>query len=60
MSAGPLSEYAGVTGVADSGGDSLTEDLNVYYSVRARSHRVNLRLLATNMSYHSPAISHGS
>jgi Amt family ammonium transporter len=32
MSAGPLSEYAGVTGVADSGGDSLTEDLNVYYS----------------------------
>jgi hypothetical protein len=34
MSAGPLSEYGGVTGVADSGGDSLTEDLNVYYSVR--------------------------
>lgn len=33
MSAGPLEEYAGVTGVADTGGDSLTEDLNIYYSV---------------------------
>lgn len=37
MSAGPLTEYTGVVGVADSGGDSLTEDLNVYYSVRTAS-----------------------
>ena len=33
MSAGPLTEYNGTTGVADNGGDSLTEDLNVYYAV---------------------------
>lgn len=33
MSAGPLTEYAGAKGFADTGGDSLTEDLNVYYSV---------------------------
>lgn len=32
MSAGPLEVYNGTTGVADNGGDSLTEDLNVYYS----------------------------
>jgi Amt family ammonium transporter len=36
MSAGPLTEYSGVTGVADSGGSSLIEDLNVYYGVRTR------------------------
>lgn len=36
MSAGPLTEYGGISGVADSGGDSLTEDLNVYYAVRRR------------------------
>lgn len=34
MSAGPLEEYTGTTGVADEGGDSLTADLNVYYAVR--------------------------
>lgn len=34
MSAGPLEEYTGTSGVADEGGDSLTADLNVYYSVR--------------------------
>lgn len=34
MSAGPLTVYNGTTGVADTGGDSLTEDLNIYYSVR--------------------------
>lgn len=34
MSAGPLEEYTGISGVADEGGDSLTADLNVYYSVR--------------------------
>lgn len=34
MSAGPLEEYTGITGVADEGGDSLTADLNVYYAVR--------------------------
>lgn len=33
MSAGPLETYNGTTGVADNGGDSLTEDLNIYYSV---------------------------
>lgn len=33
MSAGPLETYNGTSGVADNGGDSLTEDLNVYYSV---------------------------
>lgn len=33
MSAGPLETYNGTTGVADNGGDSLTSDLNVYYSV---------------------------
>ncbi|KAK3328111.1 ammonium transporter AmtB-like domain-containing protein [Cercophora scortea] len=32
MSAGPLTAYGGVSGIADSGGDSLTEDINVYYS----------------------------
>lgn len=32
MSAGPLTVYNGTTGVADTGGDSLTEDLNIYYS----------------------------
>ncbi|KXX74050.1 Ammonium transporter 1 [Madurella mycetomatis] len=32
MSAGPLEEFTGVTGVSDPGGDSLTEDLNIYYS----------------------------
>ncbi|AEO63090.1 uncharacterized protein THITE_2107955 [Thermothielavioides terrestris NRRL 8126] len=32
MSAGPLTTYGGVSGVADDGGDSLTSDLNVYYS----------------------------
>ena len=37
MSAGTPTEYAGVSGIADSGGDSLTEDLNVYYSVRTRA-----------------------
>lgn len=33
MSSGPLTEYNGTAGVADSGGDSLTEDLNIYYAV---------------------------
>lgn len=33
MSAGPLEEYTGISGVADEGGDSLTADLNVYYAV---------------------------
>lgn len=33
MSAGPLTVYEGVTGVADTGGDSLGDDLNKYYSV---------------------------
>ncbi|ERT00625.1 ammonium transporter MEP2 [Sporothrix schenckii 1099-18] len=32
MSAGPLEVYNGTIGVADNGGDSLTSDLNVYYS----------------------------
>lgn len=34
MSAGPLAVYNGTSGVANTGGDSLTEDLNIYYSVR--------------------------
>jgi len=34
MSAGPLEVYNGTAGVADPGGDSLTQDLNIYYSVR--------------------------
>jgi len=43
MSAGPLTEYAGASGFADTGGDSLTEDLNVYYSVSNNSlHRGSL------------------
>lgn len=33
MSAGPLETYNGTSGVANNGGDSLTEDLNIYYSV---------------------------
>ena len=33
MSAGPLTTYNGTVGVADNGGDSLTEDLNIYYAV---------------------------
>ncbi|CAK7203574.1 ammonium transporter Amt1 [Sporothrix eucalyptigena] len=32
MSAGPLEVYNGTAGVANNGGDSLTSDLNVYYS----------------------------
>ncbi|KAB5550801.1 ammonium transporter AmtB-like domain-containing protein [Coniochaeta sp. 2T2.1] len=32
MSAGPLEVYNGTSGVANTGGDSLTEDLNIYYS----------------------------
>ncbi|KAK7735650.1 ammonium transporter Amt1 [Cytospora paraplurivora] len=32
MSAGPLTEYNGTSGVANNGGDALIEDLNVYYS----------------------------
>ncbi|KAH6641147.1 ammonium transporter AmtB-like domain-containing protein [Chaetomium tenue] len=32
MSTGPLTTYTGVAGVADPGGDSMTEDLNLYYS----------------------------
>ncbi|KIH92049.1 ammonium transporter MEP2 [Sporothrix brasiliensis 5110] len=32
MSAGPLEVYNGTSGVADNGGDSLTSDLNIYYS----------------------------
>ncbi|CAK7223576.1 ammonium transporter Amt1 [Sporothrix bragantina] len=32
MSAGPLAVYNGTAGVANNGGDSLTEDLNIYYS----------------------------
>ncbi|KUI63998.1 Ammonium transporter 1 [Cytospora mali] len=32
MSAGPLTEYNGTSGVADNGGDALIVDLNVYYS----------------------------
>lgn len=32
MSAGPLEVYNGTAGVADNGGDSLNEDLNIYYS----------------------------
>jgi Amt family ammonium transporter len=34
MSTGPVETYSGTTGVADNGGNSLTDDLNVYYSVR--------------------------
>jgi len=34
MSSGPLTVYNGTTGMADTGGDSLSEDLNIYYSVR--------------------------
>ncbi len=33
MSSGPLTVYNGTTGVADTGGDCLTGDLNVYFSV---------------------------
>ncbi|EPE08596.1 ammonium transporter mep2 [Ophiostoma piceae UAMH 11346] len=32
MSAGPLEVYNGTAGVANTGGDSLTADLNIYYS----------------------------
>ncbi len=39
MSAGPLTTYNGTVGVADAGGDSLTEDLNIYYSVCTQSIR---------------------
>lgn len=48
MSAGPLSNYTGVAGVADSGGDSLTDDLNVFYSVRDSVRHRPLSLLLTN------------
>jgi hypothetical protein len=63
MSAGPLSEYAGISGVADSGGDSLTEDFNIYYSVRTHStlcSRGPVPVSVTNRFLRSPAISHGS
>jgi len=33
MSSGPVEVYNGTSGVANAGGDSLTEDLNIYYSV---------------------------
>lgn len=33
MSSGPVEVYNGTSGVANTGGDSLTEDLNIYYSV---------------------------
>jgi hypothetical protein len=36
MSTGPVETYSGPVGVADNGGNSLTEDLNIYYSVRFR------------------------
>jgi hypothetical protein len=63
MSAGPLTEYAGISGVADNGGDSLTEDLNIYYSVRTPStlySRGPVPVAAANRFLRSPAISHGS
>ena len=34
MSSGAPEEYAGESGYAYAGGDSLTENLNIYYSVR--------------------------
>lgn len=34
MSTGTPLEYEGISGVADSGGDSLHDDLNLIYSVR--------------------------
>lgn len=36
MSAGPVEVYNGTAGVANTGGDSLTGDLNIYYSVRSQ------------------------
>lgn len=34
MSSSAPEAYAGEAGYANSGGDSLTENLNIYYSVR--------------------------
>lgn len=39
MSTGPLATYDGVSGVADPGGDSMAEDLNLYYSVSLKRWR---------------------
>lgn len=44
MSAGPLETYNGTSGVANNGGDSLTEDLNIYYSVRMAPEQDCLRI----------------
>lgn len=40
MSSGTPEAYAGEAGTANSGGDSLTENLNIYYSVRFPLERV--------------------
>lgn len=40
MSSSPPEEYTGEAGYANSGGDSLTENLNIYYSVRFPLERV--------------------
>ena len=45
MSSGPVVEYNGTSGVAYTGGDSLTEDLNIYYSVRLSPSNVHVRLI---------------
>ncbi len=59
MSAGPLTAYTGVSGVADDGGNSLTDDLNVFYSVRT-AYRPGASLPAANTApLRSPAISPG-
>jgi len=39
MSSSAPEAYAGESGYANSGGDSLTENLNIYYSVRFSSGR---------------------
>lgn len=62
MSTGPLTTYTGVTGVADPGGDSMTEDLNLYYSVRPERWRKNRKAVVAPVTdiARRPATSRGS
>jgi len=49
MSAGPLEVYNGTIGVANTGGDSLTEDLNIYFSVRTPHVLLSVPTAATGL-----------
>lgn len=37
MSSGPVKEYTGISGVANQGGDPMTEDVNEYYAVKSHN-----------------------